>query len=204
VYGGAFFSPGGTYRYRLWREWGDPERRVTFVMLNPSTATADRDDPTIRKCVTLATRWGFGALDVVNLFAWSATRPAGLVHAGLRRAVGPRNDDELRAGIERAARIVLAWGSHRALRDAIVARAVAVRGVVFAHGEARDVGHLGCNEDGSPKHPLYLPYATRFIRIPWHELDAWPIGARNSAPWSGADRGPWTMGPVNPRPRIGP
>lgn len=68
----AVLSEDGVYRYRLTREWGenlDACKRVCFVMLNPSTADASKDDPTIRKCIGFATRLGFDALEVVNLFA---------------------------------------------------------------------------------------------------------------------------------------
>lgn len=176
---GAIFSPCRCYRYRLWRDWGDPNLRVTFVMLNPSTADAEHDDPTVRRCGALAAHWGFGALDVVNLFAWCATRPSRLTQVGPRRAVGSRNDRELGASVDRAARVVLAWGSHRALKEAIERRAMVIRDVVLARGPAidpaRDIGHLGRNQDGSPKHPLYLPNTTRFVSVPCHDPGAWPV-----------------------------
>jgi hypothetical protein len=80
---GATFSKDRRYRYRLWRSWGDPELRCVFVGLNPSTADESNDDPTIRKCVGFAKLWGFGAVDVVNLFAFRSTDPA-------RRDIGLR------------------------------------------------------------------------------------------------------------------
>jgi hypothetical protein len=80
---GATLSDCGRYRYRLWRRWADGPT-VLFVMLNPSTADADVDDPTIRRCIGFARSWGAGALEVVNLYAWRATQPA-----ELKAAVGP-------------------------------------------------------------------------------------------------------------------
>lgn len=169
-------------------------------MLNPSTADAERDDPTIRKCIALARRWGFGALDVVNLFAWRCPQPERLLQVGPRKAVGRDNDREVHAGIERASRVVLAWGTHRALRSAIRSRAATVRDAILGSREAgdsvasggtgsaavrtgeRDIGHLGCNDDGSPKHPLYLPNATRFVAIEWRDRSAWPLARRIIAP----------------------
>ena len=74
---GACFDSTGAYRYRLWREWDVSKPSVTFVMLNPSTAGAKDDDPTIRRCLSFARSWGFGRLEVVNLCAYRATSPKG-------------------------------------------------------------------------------------------------------------------------------
>src|SRR5689334_20041621 len=70
----AVLSPCGLYRYRLTRRWGDGPA-LLFVMLNPSTADATEDDPTIRRCTGFAKREGMPAIEVVNLFAWRATDP---------------------------------------------------------------------------------------------------------------------------------
>lgn len=71
---GAVIDPTGQYRYLLWRRIGHGEARVGFCMLNPSTADASADDPTIRKCCGFARQWGFDVVEVVNLFAWRRTR----------------------------------------------------------------------------------------------------------------------------------
>ena len=78
--GGALFSECGAFRMMLWRTWSDGPQ-VTFVMLNPSTADATHDDPTIRRCVGFAKREGFGCLVVVNLFNFRATKPKDLFQA---------------------------------------------------------------------------------------------------------------------------
>lgn len=57
---GAALSPDGVYRYRLWRIWDDDLAPTAFVMLNPSTADAMQDDPTIRRCMSFARSWGAG------------------------------------------------------------------------------------------------------------------------------------------------
>ena len=72
---GAVISDCKRYRYRLWRIWNGSQSRLVFVMLNPSTADGEQDDPTIRKCVGFAERLGYGGIEVVNLFAWRATDP---------------------------------------------------------------------------------------------------------------------------------
>lgn len=90
----AAISPDGAYRYSLHREWRrseDQPRWVTFVMLNPSTADAVQDDPTIRRCIAFARALGGTGLAVANLYAFRATSPADLWAAaelsGLRPTV---------------------------------------------------------------------------------------------------------------------
>ncbi len=173
---GATFSPCRRWRYALWREWGDPSRRVAFIGLNPSTADETEDDPTMRRCIAFARDWGFGAFDMLNLFAWRSTDPLGLLSAP--EPVGPDNDRHLRAVMDRASRIVIAWGSHRkgGLPAIIADRVRVVQPMLRAHGIVGaalgpiEVGHLGLNADGNPKHPLYLPAITPFERITYQPL----------------------------------
>src|SRR5262245_13227298 len=107
----AELSPCGRYRYALTRTWGDPKKVVCWVMLNPSTADADQDDPTIRRCLGFSRAWGAGGLVVVNLFALRATDPDQLRIAA--DPVGPDNDSHLStAAFGRL--VVAAWGARGA------------------------------------------------------------------------------------------
>src|SRR3546814_16904510 len=63
----------------LWRIWDDTKPQCMFIMLNPSTADADLDDPTIRRCIGFAKSWGYGGLQVCNLFAYRSTEPRELL-----------------------------------------------------------------------------------------------------------------------------
>jgi len=154
---GATFSPCRQYRYRLWRVWGDGNHRCVFVGLNPSTADETRDDPTIRKCVGFSKRWGFGAIDMLNLFAWRSTDPTGLL--SVDDPVGSDNDRTLAEVLSFAHRVVWAWGRHNArVRKLVAARL----GAWHAVPKVCDVGTLGRADDGSPRHPLMLAYSTPF------------------------------------------
>lgn len=101
------------YRYRLERFWSG-KHALPFVMLNPSIADADIDDPTIRRCMRFARREGAGGIIVANLYAYRATEPNALWHAP--DPYGPDNDAELTSVASWAARagmpVVCAWGVH--------------------------------------------------------------------------------------------
>ncbi len=144
----AIVSPCGTYRYRLSRHWSPGTETALFIMLNPSTADASQDDPTIRKCTNYARAWGFARLEVVNLYAFRATRPADL-HAALDSAVGPDNDDHIRAATRSADLVVAAWGAWKFAEP----RAREVRRII------EPIARLHClarSMSGAPRHPLYL------------------------------------------------
>jgi hypothetical protein len=148
----AVLSTCGTYRYLLTRSVGPGERWATFILLNPSTADARTDDPTIRRCIGFARLWRCGRLNVLNLFAFRATRPTDLKQAA--DPVGPEN----RAWFERTllhqgvGPVVCGWGVHgRHLgQDRIVLEWLEQLGVKAVT--------LGATKDGHPRHPLYLPY----------------------------------------------
>lgn len=156
--GNAVLSVDGRYRYALMRRWGDGEP-VAFVMLNPSTADASTDDPTIRRCVGFAKRWGYGQLLVVNLFAWRATDPKALSAAD--DPVGGENDGYLSAVACQSARVVAAWGAWLPPWP----RDRAKRVVSLLREQGVDLYHLGLTAAGQPRHPLYLPKST--TPAPW-------------------------------------
>ena len=72
--GGAVIT--GDYRYLLWRECDSSSKTVSFIMLNPSRADGEVNDPTITRCINLALSWGYGRLEVVNLFAYRTSKPS--------------------------------------------------------------------------------------------------------------------------------
>lgn len=156
---GAVISPCGTYRYSLVRSWDDTRSALVFLMLNPSIADGNVDDPTIRKCMGFAKRLGYGGIVVLNLFAYRATKPADLFAAGETVAIGPENDRVIRAFCDPWRPIVCAWGSNAKMGSP------RVREVLHLLRVDRYVDDMGCsiralaiNKDGTPAHPLYLSY----------------------------------------------
>ena len=149
----ARFSPCGTYRYELTRELGG-DRPLVICGLNPSIATADKNDPTIRKEIGFAKLWGCGRLVKVNAYAYVATDPKDMRRAAKSGidVIGPENDLRIREAVELARLtggiVLVAWGKNiRPSRQAEIS---------YVFGD--DAMCLGINNDGSPTHPLYIPY----------------------------------------------
>jgi hypothetical protein len=161
----AVISDDGQYRYRLSRTWDTDKPTLAFIMLNPSTADATEDDPTIRRCLGYAKEWGYGSLVVANLFALRSTDPSNLrEHPD---PVGPENERHLREVCAESEKVIVAWGANGSLQ-----------------GRGREVGEmldvvlyaLDTTKDGHPVHPLYQP------------ADAEPEPWSEKTPPAGGDR----------------
>ncbi len=74
--GCAIFSDCWKYRYTLVRNWDSSLQRLAIIGLNPSTADAVKDDPTIRRCKHFAQAHGYGSFVMLNLFALRSTDPS--------------------------------------------------------------------------------------------------------------------------------
>lgn len=147
---GAEIDLTETYRYSLWREWSLDAPRISFIMLNPSTADAVVNDPTIRRCISFAQSWGYGSLEVVNLFAYRATNPHTL--SRVANPIGPENDRYLLAARQRAQTVILAWGNWGTLQSRNQA--------VISLLSQQDIYCLGITQAGHPRHPLYIQGST--------------------------------------------
>lgn len=145
----ALYSPCERYRYGLERRWADGDA-ILFVMLNPSTATELRNDPTIERCERRARAMGAGTLLIANLFAYRATQPTDLKAAP--EPVGAGNDTLLAAWHDRANMTIAAWGVHGAFGGRNSEVLALLKGPLH---------HLGLTKAGHPRHPLYVAYATQ-------------------------------------------
>lgn len=150
----AVYSPCRQYRYILHRRWtDDPDHSVMFLMMNPSTATEEYDDPTVRKCRVYAMRWGYNHLIIGNVMAYRTTDPSLL--RGVDDPIGPDNLLQLRKAIETFKPLVVcAWGT---LPRRLIAADQNVRDLLRELEIEARVLHV--NSSGSPGHPLYLPLA---------------------------------------------
>lgn len=172
----AVYSPCKLYRYRLVKSWEPDttnERLLLWIMLNPSTATENTDDNTVRKCqrlTMLCERGEMGFFDgvvIANLFALRSTDPRALDPELHSDPVGPDNDTVLDLLISRHPNIVLAWGSHK--HRMLASRAEYIAKLLKKY--RRRAWCLGVNNDGNPKHPLYLSLDTSFTEYRYGKTD---------------------------------
>jgi hypothetical protein len=157
VQGDAVLSGCGKYRYVLRRSLGSAlrwYRPMLFIMLNPSTADATQDDPTIRRCIAFAKREGMTHLTVVNLFALRATDPRELELAD--DPIGPENDRHISEEVAKhRGCVVAAWGAHQFAKPRAEA-VLALYGPLYC---------LGKTKAGYPRHPLYVKGDQPFIEL---------------------------------------
>lgn len=145
---GAIIDETQKYRYLLWRIWDETKPKIVFLMLNGSTADAETNDNTLNKCISYAKSWGFGKLEIVNLFSYRTALPAVLKKAP--DPIGPLNEKYILESLKGANMVVVAWGAHGNYKNQ--------NKVVLKLLKSQNVTpfSLGYTKDGNPKHPLYL------------------------------------------------
>jgi len=158
--GSATFSVDKRYRYKLERTWAAQGERIVWIMLNPSTADASMDDPTIRRCVSFSQSFGAASLVVVNLFAFRATEPKELLKRP-HDALGAHNEEVLQETLPGAARVVAAWGalSNKLWQLSLPSREAIRKLSIPLHC-------LGRAKSGAPRHPLYVRGNSPLV--PWN------------------------------------
>lgn len=145
---GSVFSDDHKYRYFLFRRWDAKLPMGAFIMLNPSIANSEIDDPTQTRCRTFAQKWGWGGYSVGNLFAYVSTDPKELFK--VKDPVGPKNDETLMDIHRTSDKTIVAWGKQN---DMVHQRAIKVANMLR---KEKEIYALATCKDGSPKHPLYL------------------------------------------------
>jgi hypothetical protein len=143
----AIISNSNLYRYELHRTWDIDKGEVLFIMLNPSTANAWKDDLTTIRCINFAKKWGYGGISIGNIYPFRAKRPKDLKKWLLEPACEEahhNNEDHVKAMANEADLIVCAWGCN-------------YKGGI-PYWLERDFGNLHylelCKDGVTPKHPL--------------------------------------------------
>jgi hypothetical protein len=153
---GAWISEDHRYRYSLTRTWDEGGPLVNVILLNPSTADASVDDPTIRRVVNFAQQAGFHGVEITNLFALRSTDPKLLRQVD--DPVGPSNDLAIEMAATKSGYAWAAWGTHGKFAHR------AERVLDLLHQAKVDLWCLGITKEGYPCHPLYLSSATTVMR----------------------------------------
>lgn len=155
----AVISHDGMYRYLLERDLFPNNKTLGVIMINPSTADAEVDDPTIRRLMGFCARGNFGKLIVGNLFAYRSTEVKVLKR--VNDPLGPDNNKHLNVLFERIKKsggvLLAGWGNISKYPEGIPSRVQDVTCMAQMAGLA--IHCLGTNKDGSPKHPLFVPYS---------------------------------------------
>lgn len=163
----ALISRCENYRYWLSRYWDNVPAgdTVCWVMLNPSTASGEVDDPTVRKCIGFSRQWRFGGLYIVNLFAYRATNPRKILE--VESPVGEDNSEWLFKIAERSRRVVLGWGGWVGRKDFIVKHRDYIQWVetILRMRCRHKIYQFGLTQNGQPLHPLYVRYETELEKV---------------------------------------
>lgn len=149
---GAVFSPCRTYRYSLWRRFYRlfltpmEERLIVYIGLNPSTANEDYDDPTMTRLTSFSKQFGYDGFVMLNLFGLVSTDPVPMLKH--ESPTGPDNNRAIDIITSEAAAVVCCWGSHGSHRDR--------HKEVYELLKFNNIQAFDVNQDGQPKHPLYV------------------------------------------------
>jgi hypothetical protein len=137
----AYISSDNQYRYKLFRSWDETKPTIMFVMLNPSTADSEYDDPTIRRVINFSKSWGYGSLHVVNLYAFRSTNPKELKN--IEDPIGKDNIFHIQSLIGLVEKVIYAWGYNE-------------KEPKWLYDLVHTPYCIDISKKGIPKHPLYL------------------------------------------------
>ena len=157
------FSEDRRYRYVLSHRWSElfPRQAITWICLNPGSATETKVDATWRRIKDFSQRRGWTEFRIVNLFAYRTTKPNEMKRA--LDPIGPENDAWILHVVEESSMVIAAWGAHGVHRQ----RAAQVLGLL----DGVELCCLGETLDGEPRHPLYV---RKEVRPEWYRKTASP------------------------------
>ena len=145
----AIYSDDGKKRYLLRKVWDETKPKAAIIMLNPAEADGIALDSTTMLVLNNASRLGFGAISILNLFAEFADDPL---------KAGTTGDEEnlkaIVAEAKEADTVIYAPGVGRASNQAFQIRAGQV---LLALKGSESKLYCITTPDGSNKylHPLY-------------------------------------------------
>ena len=134
-------------RYLLKREWDKSKNKILYIMLNPSLADDNNDDPTIRRLINFSKKFNYGGFLVGNIYSTISPNPKEVDKSD---GISDKNLVELLKLINQVEEIVYAWGNNAYEPE-------------FLKDLVSNPKCFGKNLNGSPKHPLYLPKNIQLI-----------------------------------------
>ena len=186
------------YRYRLQRIWNEQENPLLVIGCNPSTATAEELDETMRQVIKIARNNEYGGVIMCNLYAYRGTRPDDMKNAarnisqnnqdGFAYVIGPHNEAQL---VEAAALVedvvfaygniaVEGWTNVQGMMDNVIvsgnfyARAYKDRVIQLMRQLGKNLFAFETTAAGNPMHPL--PHDAELKnQIRNSEMDEWKI-----------------------------
>lgn len=156
TFSSAQLSECERFRYTLTRIWDPNADLLVWMMLNPSTAHASKDDATIRRVRSFTQREGYGGFIVINVFAYRATTPAEL-HA--HRLPEDRVNERMISQTLPKRDVIVAWGQSVALcpdfqrAKMLLSTARSVRCLGLTKGQRAG---FGSRINQQPRHPVRL------------------------------------------------
>lgn len=143
----------GNYRYLLRIRVSEARKTALFILCNPSTADATKDDITTRNLKKWAKQNDIGTVVVANLYAYRTSQPGELSSLSEADVVGAKNMDAITRAAAEVDEVIVAWGNLPAIRgDEEFERRVGQ--VLAAIGKVhREVHCVGTTRKGHPRHP---------------------------------------------------
>jgi hypothetical protein len=166
IRGSALFSRDKTMRLQIRRWWSqEPISWVGWLMLNPSTAAENHNDPTALRVTHFTKSWGYGGWIGINLYPLIASDPRIMWRWSHWDKNGPDwyARDALQENlteIDRVSRIislrVVAFGMQPVKRDGgWLEQCLEAFGQPSSLSDVDERFYcLGTNKDGQPLHPL--------------------------------------------------
>ena len=147
MFKGVRLSSCKKHRLQLWREWDSNLPKVLFIMLNPSTADHEQDDPTLRRCIDFTKQWGYGGLYIGNLYSLRAADPMTLLKVSKFSHRG--NYKHVSTMAQQCQLVVCAWGNYPIIKK------LGIPLNIFKQLNQK-LHCIALSKTGTPKHPLYL------------------------------------------------
>ena len=158
----AVLSPCGLYRYRLERSVGMDGPVFAFFGINPSTADATENDPTVRKWIGFTKTWAGSRFIVGNVWPLRSKNVKALATATKWKHIDRENWQHLEQMVAEADVLVPCWGDRGKVPRAMHNDLDRLRAWLVTQGQAtgKPVRCFGLTKGGDPMHPLRLAYST--------------------------------------------